>query len=267
MVVQLQWEPLAQGTVPAAKITQPDPAIDYELQSMLYAECDLIFFDAEVWWQGWQEPWYLGSETVSSPERASALWLPVIRQYATGQLAADLMHTARRDAREDVMAALGLNLAKLSLATAAGFYSPAEAYEVEKREKMLVFGYPALPIMVLLMLLCTYALIALALFVSSCYLPDESIVVPTGGATSPDDRVESSTLTLAQRWLTNPLPLVGFAFPRGDGLDGRRSASYFAKNTAYDGDEPQTRLAIGLGGERFGVVSVERYLRVRVRIE
>ncbi|KAG8910233.1 hypothetical protein FRC00_008612 [Tulasnella sp. 408] len=254
MVVQLQWEPLEQGAAASAKMAKPDLAITYEPQPTLYAECDLTFFHAAVLWHSMNQQWYLKESLVASSKLASVLWLPTIWQYTTEQLAANLMHTARRDARDDVMAALSHNLAKLSLATAAGFYVPAEAESFGKTEEILVSAYPVLPIMVLLMLLCTYALIALALFVSSCWLPDESIIVPTGGATSRDDRVESSTLTLAQRWLTNPLPLVGLAFPRGDGLDGTRSASYFAKNAAYDGDEAHTRLAVGVDGERFGVM-------------
>ncbi|KAG8910225.1 hypothetical protein FRC00_008629 [Tulasnella sp. 408] len=255
MVVQLQWEPLEQGAMAAAKIAKPNLAVNYEPQPTLYADCDLTFLYAEVQWHSMNQEWYLLDSEVASSDVASVLWLPTIWQYTTEQLAANLMHTARRDARDDVMAALSHNLAKLSLATAAGFYIPAEVIRFEKDEEILVSAYPVLPIMVLLMLLCTYALIALALFVSSCWLPDESIIVPTGGANPRDDRVESSTLTLAQRWLTNPLPLVGFAFPRGDGLDGTRSASYYAKNAAYDGDEVHTRLAIGIDGERFGVMS------------
>ncbi|KIO30147.1 hypothetical protein M407DRAFT_5819 [Tulasnella calospora MUT 4182] len=254
LVVQLQWEPLEQGVMDGihAITTPTDLAIDrLPHKPTLYASCDLTFFDAIIRWHGVEKEWYLVNTTVSSSERASTLWLPVIWQHATEQLAANLMHTARRDPRDGVMAELGRNLAKLSLATAAGFYSPNEVLDLDKTEAILVSAYPVLPVMALIMLLCTYALIALALFVSSCYLRDESIIVPPGGPGSRDEEVEPSMLTLAQRWLTNPLPLVGSAFPRGDGLDGTRSAAYYAINAAYDGDDAHTRLAIGLNGDNF----------------
>ncbi|KAG8928020.1 hypothetical protein FRC01_006575 [Tulasnella sp. 417] len=256
MAVQLQWDPLEQGIMDGthAITTSKNLAIDrYPSKPTLYASCDLTFFDAVIRWNGMNKEWALVNTTVSSSERASTLWLPVIWQHATEQLAANLMQTARVSTRDVVMGALGRNLAKLSLATAAGFYSPAEALDIDQTEAILVSAYPVLPVMALLMLLCTYALMALVLFVSSACLPNKSIIVPPGGTDSQDEKIEPSTLTLAQRWLTNPQPLVGLAFPGGDGLDGTRSASYYAINAACDGDEPRTRLAIGLNGERFGV--------------
>ncbi|KAG8952513.1 hypothetical protein FRC04_004573 [Tulasnella sp. 424] len=271
LAVQLQWEPPTQraGTEDhvhstGASVEETEMAIDLLPLPTLYANCSLTFLDAFAEWSGRNWTWSLLNTTVASQELASALWLPVIWQHATEQVAANIMYTARRRSKAETMAELSRNIATLSLGAAAGFYKPAEESKVEDLLIVMVAIYPVVPVIALLVLLCTYGLLVLALFLSSCGLPDRSIILPPGaddrsiilppGADGyRGDELEPSMLTLAQRWLTNPLPLVGFSYPRGDGQDGTRSAAYFAMNSAYDGDEGFTRLAIGLSGETFGV--------------
>lgn len=259
LAIQLQWEPTTQTTIgeshvhsATAKVAATEMAIDNFPLPTLYATCNLTFSDAFVRWSGRYQAWTEVNATDSSGELASALWLPVVWQRITEQVAADIMYTARRKTKEETMVQLSRDIAKLSLAAAAGFYKRAEESGVEDLSVVMVAIYPVVPVIALLVLLCAYALLVLGVFLSSCCLPDESIVIPLGD-NHQGNEVETSMLTLAQRWLTNPLPLVGFSFPRGDGLDGTRSASYFAINTACDGDEAHERLAIGLNGERFGV--------------
>lgn len=228
-------------------------AVDLFPLPTLYANCSLTFFDALAEWSGRDLTWSLLNTTVASQELASALWLPVVWQHATEPVAANIMYTARRRSKVETMAELSKNIATLSLGAAAGFYKPAEESKVEDLLIVMVAIYPVVPVIALLVLLCTYGLLVLALFLSSCCLPDRSIILPPGADGYRGDELEPSMLTLAQRWLTNPLPLVGFSYPRGDGQDGTRSAAYFAMNSAYDGDEGPTRLAIGLSGETFGV--------------
>ncbi|KAG8928023.1 hypothetical protein FRC01_006578 [Tulasnella sp. 417] len=260
LAIQLQWEPTTQAAIDGAshvhsgagKGAAAEMAIDHSPLPTLYATCSLTFLDAFVQWSGRAKTWSEVNATVASRELASALWLPVVWQRITEQVAADIMYTARRRAKEVTMVELGQDIAKLSLGGAAGFYQNAQESDVQDLSVVMVAIYPVVPVMVLLGLLFAYALLVLMLFLSSCWLPDESIVQPLGDS-HPGNEIETSMLTLAQRWLTSPLPLVGFSFPRGDGLDGTRSASYFAMNTAPDGDEDHTRLAIGLNGERFGV--------------
>ncbi|KAG9048996.1 hypothetical protein FS837_011470 [Tulasnella sp. UAMH 9824] len=260
LAIQLQWQPPTQTALDeshvhsaTSKVPASEMAIDHFPLPTLYATCNLTFFDTFVHWTDRGKVWSEVNKTVSPPELASALWLPVVWQRITEQVAADIMYTARRKTKEETMLELSYDLAKLSLGAAAGFYEPAEEFGIEDLSVVMVAIYPVVPVMVLLGLLFVYALLVLALFLSSCCLPDESIVIPVNDDHQ-DNEVETSMLTLAQRWLTNPLPLVGFAFPRGDGLDGTRSAAFFAINTAYGGDEAHTRLAIGLNGERFGVI-------------
>ncbi|KAG9049002.1 hypothetical protein FS837_011476 [Tulasnella sp. UAMH 9824] len=255
MFFQLRWEKLEQGLASGVDTdngAEDGLAIDQGSQPTLYAGCNLTFFDAFVEWNSTMQNWSLLNKTDPDPERMAALWLPLVWQYATEQLAANLMYTARKDPKEVVMRTLGQDLAKLTLASAAGFYKPGNAYDVTVTEKIMVSVYPAEPILVLLLLLCAYALLASAIFISAYQAPDEMILVPVDDH-GQGEEMETSTLTLAQRWLTNPLPLVGYSFSREDGQDGMRSAAYSPMNAAYDGDERHTRLTIGLDGDRFGV--------------
>ncbi|KAG8928021.1 hypothetical protein FRC01_006576 [Tulasnella sp. 417] len=264
MAIQLQWEPLEQGLGAVARAKSEskaiasrhdsDMAIDESPRPTLYAGCNVTFFDAFAQWNSTKQDWNVVNSTQSSQDLAATLWLPAVWQYATEQLASNLMYTARRDSREDVMRALGQNLAELTLVAAAGFYRPDRAFNVSKTEKMLVSVYPVLPILTLLALLCSYAVLSSIIFLSAYRTPDAAISIPGAGYESEEEEIESSTLTLAQRWLTNPMPLAGFSFPSRDGLDGTRSVAYFAINSAQDTDEVGTRLAIGVNGERFGVI-------------
>ncbi|KAG8896623.1 hypothetical protein FRC00_005664 [Tulasnella sp. 408] len=265
MAIQLQWQPLVNGlgAVGSAKPKRRAIAmrqdvglgVDQSSRPTLYASCDVTFLNAFAQWNSTTQDWTVVNSTQSSDQLATTLSLATAMQYATEQLAVNLKYTAQRRSKEVVMEALGPNLAELTLVAAAGYYRPAKASNVTETEKLLVSVYPVLPIMTLLALLCIYALLASAIFLSAYRTPDEAIIIPGVHHALKMEEIESSTLTLAQRWLTNPMPLVGFSFPTADGLDGMRSASYFAVNSAQDGDDARTRLAIGLNGQRFGVIS------------
>ncbi|KIO21193.1 hypothetical protein M407DRAFT_29185 [Tulasnella calospora MUT 4182] len=255
IAVQLQWETLEQGSVSHAQAAEQDLAVDDVRHPTLYAGCDLTFFDAFVRWDSGKQDWNLLNTTESSREQTATLSLPIVWQYATELIAANLMYTARRNSTAETMVALSQDLARLTLATAAGFYKPGDASGVTETESMLVSKYPVLPIAALLLLLCLYALIASVILLSVYRTPDEAIIVPGADRQFLDDEMEPSTLALAQRWLTNPMPLVGYSFAGGDGQDGARSAAYSAINTAYDGEGGHTRLTIGLVGDRFGVTA------------
>ncbi|KAG8907209.1 hypothetical protein FRC00_012059, partial [Tulasnella sp. 408] len=258
IAVQLQWETLEQGPGPhpqAASGASQDLAVDDLLNPTLYASCNLTFLDAFVQWESWKQHWSLLNTTESSPERTATLWLPIVWQYATERIASNLMYTARRNSTAETMFALGQELSRLTLATAAGFYEPGTASEVSETQTYLVSRYPVLPIAALLFLLCAYGIMTSAIFLLVYRTPDEAIIVPGSNRGLLDEEMEPSMLSLAQRWLTNPMPLVGSSFAGGDGQDGARSAAYSAMNTAYDGNEDHRRLTIGLVGDRFGVTA------------
>ncbi|KAG8896624.1 hypothetical protein FRC00_005665, partial [Tulasnella sp. 408] len=198
MFVQLRWEKLAQGFADAVDPGNVDGlAISQGTQPTLYAGCNLTFFDAFVKWNSTMQNWSLLNTTELDWERSAILWIPLVWQYATEQLAANLMYTARKEKKEVVMRTLGQDLAKVALAAAAGFYKPGNAYDVLETEKIMVSAYPALPVLVLLLLLCAYAALASAIFISAYQAPDEMILVPADDHGQVEE-METSTLTLAQ---------------------------------------------------------------------
>ncbi|KAG8917012.1 hypothetical protein FRC00_014154 [Tulasnella sp. 408] len=260
--VQLQWETLEQGSVTHAQAAsgasgaEQDLAVDDLQHPTLYAGCNLTLFDAFVRWDSGKQHWSLLNATESSQGRTATLSLPIVWQYATEMIAANLMYTARKNTTAETMVALSQDLARLTLATAAGFYKPDAASEVTETETILVSRYPVLPIAALLLLLCAYGLIASVIFLSVSRTPDEAIIVPVSDRASVvGEGMDPSMLALAQRWLINPMPLVGYSFAGEDGRDAARSAAYYTVNTAYDGNEGHARLTIGLVGDRFGVAA------------
>lgn len=113
------------------------------------------------------------------------------------------------------MAVLNQQLARLAVGSAAGFFEPAAATDVSYFVQTMLGKYPVGPILALLALLLLYAILALTIFFVSLRENDEAIVAPPYDPFGGNIHVgEPSSLTLAQRWLVTPLPLVGFAFPR-----------------------------------------------------
>ncbi|KAG8976644.1 hypothetical protein FRC05_003483 [Tulasnella sp. 425] len=223
LAIQLQWNDLEQGVGsginPLPSTSEEDLAVDGNPPTLL-AGCNLEFFDAWVQWNSTEQDWQLVNTTTSSQNTSRTLFQPIVWQYGTEQLAASLMYTARRDFKEEVMRTLGQNLATLTLATAAGFYRPHEAFHVSTTMTITVSVYPTPPVMTLLVLLCAYAALVWWILLSSYRTPDEAIIFPESDHGLQDEEMEPSTLTLAQRWLTHPLPLVGHSFSRQDGQDG-----------------------------------------------
>lgn len=147
------------------------------------------------------------------------------------------------------MAALNQHLARLTLGAAVGYFEPAKATEVNYLVPTLLGQYPVGPVVALLTLLCLYALLALLVFLSSWWTTDETIISPFDASCAQ----EKSMLVLTRTWLTNPLALVGAAFPGEDGQDDVRSVAKQPSGMVYDGNDSDMRLAIGLTDGGFGI--------------
>lgn len=263
--VQLRWEPPQQGMSPTNQTYSPGAinvtylAIDAYPETTLYANCSVSYLDAVVGWDGAKGSWSLLNTTLASRQLTATLWLPVVWQFATEQLASSLMNVARTQPREEVMAVLNQQLARFAVGSAAGFLEPAAAINASRLVQTMLGRYPVVPILALLALLSLYALLALAIFLSSLWETDETIVAPSHDAFSEGVHVgEPSALLLAQRGLVTPTPLVGAAFPRDEGLDPKRSVAAWAMSSAQDGNDREDRLTIGVKDEGFGMVSWRR---------
>ncbi|KAG8936104.1 hypothetical protein FRC00_009754 [Tulasnella sp. 408] len=235
MAVQLRWETRnegATGDARGAAVDSPDSAIDLDPSPKLYAGCSVSFFNVTARLDGERNAWSLVDSTPSSREFATTLWLPTLYQYATEYLANDLSTIARRQDKYPLMAALNQHLARLMLGAAAGYFAPAQATEVDRLIPTLLGRYPVAPVLALISLLFLYALLALLVFLSSWWTADQTIVPYTS---EPTDMQERSMLSMTQRWLTSPVPLVGAAFPRDYRRDeedearssGDRTAAWF----------------------------------------
>ncbi|KAG9009290.1 hypothetical protein FRB90_008434 [Tulasnella sp. 427] len=252
MAVQLRWDTRVQGATDTVHGSIDDLAIDTYPKPTLYAGCTVSFFNATVRLDGAQNAWSLVNSTLSSPEFATTMWLPTLWQYATEQLAADLMVTSRTRSKDVVMASLNQHLARLTLGAAAGYVEPARAADVTYLVPTLLGQYPVWPVLAVLTLLCLYALLAVVVFVSSWWTTDETILPPSDDSGMPFAQ-EESMLVLTRTWLTNPLGLVGAAFPGEDGRDDVRSVAKKPRDMVYDGNDSHMRLAIGLTDEGFGI--------------
>ncbi|KIO21174.1 hypothetical protein M407DRAFT_219070 [Tulasnella calospora MUT 4182] len=221
MAIQLRWDPPQQGMSPDKETHSPgainstELAIDTHPHPTLYASCSVSYLDAVVRWDGSNGSWSLLNTNLASRQLTATLWLPVVWQFATEQLASNLMNVARTRPKEEVMAVLNQQLARLAVGSAAGFFEPAAATDVSYFVQTMLGKYPVGPILALLALLLLYAILALTIFFVSLRENDEAIVAPPYDPFGGNIHVgEPSSLTLAQRWLVTPLPLVGFAFPR-----------------------------------------------------
>lgn len=257
MAVQLRWDTRNQGAsydlYGAAAADGADRAVDRQPKITLYASCDVSFFNATVRLDGERKAWSLVNRTLSSSEFATTLWLPTLFQRATEHLSSDLLAIARSKEKDDVMAALNQQLARLMLGAASGYFQLGEATDVERLAQTLLGRYSVGPILAFIFLLCLYALLALLVFLSSWWTADQTIVSLYD---EPTDVQGASMLALTQMWLTSPIPLVGGAFPgedQRDGKDGVRSAEKQDGRMVYNGSISDARLGVGLTRDGFGI--------------
>ncbi|KAG8973259.1 hypothetical protein FRC05_008973 [Tulasnella sp. 425] len=257
MAIQLRWNSRVEGDTKnvygsAAKSNNPtDLAIDTYPQPTLYAGCQVSFFNASVRLDGARNAWSLLNLTSASSAFSTNLALPTLQQYATEHLASNLFATAKSRPKDEVMAALNQHLARLMLGATAGYFEPAPATDVYLVVPTLLGQYGVAPVLTLISLLCLYALLALLVFLSSWWTTDETVVLSDESFGAQ----EKSMLALAQAWLTSPAPLIGAALRRAGDQDGMQSVSGRFSGRAYEGNQNDARVAIGLTNEGFGIWS------------
>ncbi|KAG8912784.1 hypothetical protein FRC01_004898 [Tulasnella sp. 417] len=253
MAVQLRWNAFYWGDVDRTTGRLPDLAIDFFPAPALFANCSVSFFNVTARLDGAKNAWTLIDLTPSSSEFATTLWLPTLYQYPTEHLVSNLFAIAIKKPKGAVMAALNQHLARVMLGAAAGYFAPAKATDVDRLVPTLFGQYPIAPLLTFIALLCLYALLALLVFLLSWWTPDQIIVPPSG---EPADTQERSMLSLTQKWLTIPIPLVGAAFPSNERRDeevGVRSVERQPRIMVSNGNRSDVRLGIGLTNGGFGI--------------
>lgn len=126
----------------------------------------------------------------------------------------------------------------------------ADATEVSWVVLLALGSYPMAPVIVLISLLYTYALLALWIYFTSSTFPSYDIKI------SGSDSADQTAIELSQKWLTHPLALVGFALAQGDEKDAGRSVAKKSVDMARDAGEDRLWIGIhpnGNGETVFGV--------------
>ncbi|KAG8901927.1 hypothetical protein FRC00_003406 [Tulasnella sp. 408] len=259
LAIQLRWDSRLQSAENYVLVPDDaEPAVDTmpKPKVTLYAACQVTFLNVTAWHDGASGTWTMVNSTASSSDLASILWLPMLYQFITERLASNVEINARMEPRDNVMAALNQNIGRLALAAASGYFQPIEAVDVHISVNDAILSiYPVAPVVCLILLLLLYAVLAVAIFTSSWFTSDKTMLVVPAEMSHSGEHEERSMVALTQAWLVDPMPLVALAFPGEDGKDPMRSVAKSTNEMVYDGHDGDSRLSIGLhdGGKVFGL--------------
>lgn len=270
-LLQLHWSSFYGNTaLPVVKVNDHEPTFDTWPEGFhtLFAACNLEYFKADVTYDP-SEPgyWKLNSKQQLDKNLTSILWSPLMAQYATESLAAEVMGIASSNTPDYTTQKLNELLGRLAISFPAGLFDPAPATAVHEIEYRILGLYPIAPITFLVSVLYLYSLFAVFIFVTSQTASSYGVIIPETATPTEDEKVapelpneqatESDALALGHMWLTDPIPFISAMFPEGDGLDGKRSATEDALQTAKDTSVGSQRLEMGVfernGETVFGV--------------
>ncbi|TFK65028.1 hypothetical protein BDN72DRAFT_901056 [Pluteus cervinus] len=183
--------------------------VTYEpgLDAKAFMDCQMEFFNLTVRHVGGGKFEVEGEMENTTRNFTAVMWEPLISQLVNLQLHANLQARAlSAGSDDDFIAALNQELSRLSLAMFGGATISAPASDFLITHSILVGRYPVTPVLVYALLLYIYSMIVLGIcfWASSLETP---LVKARDGTMVP-------SLALAQNALTDPLVLVGMAFPK-----------------------------------------------------
>ncbi|KAG8923721.1 hypothetical protein FRC01_012430 [Tulasnella sp. 417] len=219
-------------------------------QDALYATCLVEYLNGTLSFDPGRDRYNLTRENHVSPQLASVLWGPLISQYGTNRLIADILGPIMSDPSmlvpSDLIAA---NLARIGLGLIGGVMQPTTAARAVPVRQGVLGIYPVAPVFCVAGILYVYAFFALfilfALVSSTSYTV---IAAPANGDAKegfPSSAKQERASVLGQLWLTNPLPLVASIFAGKDGRDPQRSIADNSLNMVFDQEGRVDYLAIG----------------------
>ncbi|KAG8953191.1 hypothetical protein FRC00_006431 [Tulasnella sp. 408] len=231
----------------------------------LYATCQVEYLDGTLSYDPGTDRYILSREIHVPPQLASVLWGPLISQYGTNRLIADILGPIMSDPTMLVPSKLiASNLARIALGLIGGVMQPTGATQVVPVRQGVLGLYPVAPVFCVAGVLYVYAFVAL--FILFAVVSSKSytvIAAPAHGPAKerspgpPSLTNQEGAVVLGQLWLTNPLPLVASIFSGKDGRDPQRSIANRSLNMVYDQEGRADYLAIGtteIGGEvKFGL--------------
>ncbi|CUA70722.1 Multidrug resistance protein MdtC [Rhizoctonia solani] len=188
----------------------------------VYALCNITVYNLTVSYDGGAQNgkrWGLvpNSEVLSTPFFTSSILAPYNWNLVTDQIAMNMRSRAlTSNTTEAVMAALGQEVSRLSLAMVSGIFYFTPTSNVEFFKPTILGRYPLAPLFTFVLLLVSYGLIALIIFFMTLRMRSGTVIVPRD---LQDPKLEgqpqsgqASTLELVQVWLTSPIPALRQAF-------------------------------------------------------
>lgn len=244
LLIQLQTS--MQGAMLANFPVELTPFTD--VNNMFYAACNLEFMNVTVTYDPLTASWSLTSSIPSSPSFTAAMMDPLISNYATNRLSSNIQGFMYQDDADSLRALLEQELARQAVVWPSGAFELTTALDISQVKLLALGSYPMAPVIVIVALLYTYALLALWIYLTSSSFPsyDITLSAPSGSGKSPNQ----TAIALGQRWLTDPLASVGFALAEGGEKDTERSIANNSVDMAVDmeGD----RLTLGIHSNRSG---------------
>ncbi|KAG9017978.1 hypothetical protein FRB90_012803 [Tulasnella sp. 427] len=254
----------------------PDWVVD--VKSRIYATCQVDFLQGSLNYDPSENQYSLTDEAHLPPNLTATLWGPLVSQYATNRLIADITGFIMGDPSVDPTLLLNANLPRVALGMLGGVVETVSATEASL-VRQGVFGlYPVAPVLCVSGILYVYALFAMFIFftsvssksytVSTTASPKEDGMErypPSGRRWNSSEGREKTALVLGQMWLTDPLPLVASVFTGKDGKDPQRSVAEDPLDMVLDTDGKAGRLVMGVTAvgddTRFGLKRRERNFR------
>ncbi|KAG8991247.1 hypothetical protein FRB90_001423 [Tulasnella sp. 427] len=215
----------------------------------LFATCQINYSTGMLSYDPGRDRYVLSEVKQFSPQQSFVLLGPLISQYGTNRLIADVLGPIMADPQISPSSLIGANLARVALGLLGGVMQPTNAFNVVPVKQGVLGLYPLAPVLCVVSLLYLYAFFAL--FVFFALISSTSYTVSArhakGDAQQGDESSwkEEKALVLGQLWLTNPLPLVASVFAGEDGKDPQRSTANSSLDMVFDEEGKVDYLAIG----------------------
>ncbi len=231
-----------------------DPASDAvaNAQNWAYmlANCTLSFYNVTL--NSSRGSFFLRDEVLTDPGISDGFAGPTQLGHFTHQLIANTQGALLTlNSTDRAMAALSQELSRLAIGTAGAIMDlRLNTTEQELLGENLVGWYPIAPVITLLALLYSYAVLALIIFARIALFTRSHLIEVPGGE-------PVSSLELAAMRLTNPLTLVAALFVPPVGTEDAKKSVVTDSVKMFPEDEKavNTRLRVGLRGDgsAFGV--------------
>lgn len=243
----------------------PSEGVAHDVDNLdtLYATCQIEYLTGELSYDPGSDRYTLSQNSSVLPQLASVLWGPLLSQYGTNRLIADILGPIMADPSVDPSNLISANLARIALGLLGGIVQPKDSTSAITARQGVLGLYPVAPVFCVAGILYVYAFFALfilfALVSSTSYTVTATPTDWGAKEGDPSPIKKERALAIGQLWLTNPLPLIGSIFAGGDGRDPQRSIADKSLNMVFDQEGNVDYLAIGrtkIGKEiKFGIRS------------